>query len=533
MVQEKFNQEAFSNNIRKQLNNILTSDSFKESSSLREFLKYVVEETLDGNADHLKQFTIAMNAFNRGSEFDPQKDPIVRIQAGRLRQQLSAYYQNEGVEDDLLIEIPKGSYIPEFSHVERLSSQNDNKLPSKNPEILIYPFKSLSRSEDSQFLAEGFTEELIVNLSYFTSVTVIRASPTKNDENDSGCESSKDKNTLRFCLKGTIRFTGSKIKVVVTLYNAINSQIVWSTDFLEPYELDNVIEIQELVAHKVTTTVADVYGGVIVKKIYAETQKMAYTDIERFDVILILYSYLRNPTSIEYNKILDLFYSTVKKHPDFGPGWSALADILINNYLLGYTPNCPELLDEALSCSRKGVEFNPNNQLVRAVHGYCCLVNGQLEECLNQMQYAKSLNPRSAFFIGVIGFVSSLAGNWKQGMVDIETSYKLNPDYPKWYHISTTLYYLKERKFELALKESIKLDIPLILWDPVLKSVCYAYNDKTDEAKLQLDKLNEIQPDFFNKPIFYLKMLIKFDDILESVLLGLKRAGLEQMILQK
>ena len=508
--------------VRTQLAKILNSETFKESSYLKRFLEYVVNETLKGNGHHIKQYTIAINAFDRDRTFDPLLDPIVRIQAGRLRQLLAAYYQTEGENDTVLIEIPVGTYIPEFSEVDRLPVKEVNQEAAKFPEIYVFPFKSLSSSKDYQFIAEGFTEELITNLSFFTNMTTIRATA---DIEEKGFAASADLNIPTFSLKGSIRFAHSKIKVVVTLYSAANNHIIWSMEFLEPYELENVVELQELVARKVATSVADDFGGAIVKKIYAETQKMAYVDIERFNIILILYVYLRNPSHIEYNKIVDLFYTAVRKFPDFGPGWAGLSLILFNNYILGYTPNRPELLEEASRYALKGKECNPNNQLCRATYGYSFLINNKLENCLMQEQYAKSLNPRSAYYLGVIGFISSLAGDWEQGLQDISTSLKLNPDGPRWYHIPTTLFYLKEKDFKMALEEALKVDLPLILWDYVLKAVAYAYTGNLPEAQLQLKRLAEVLPDFFDKPTFYLKMYIKFDDILETVLAGLAKAG--------
>jgi tetratricopeptide (TPR) repeat protein len=244
-----------------------------------------------------------------------------------------------------------------------------------------------------------------------------------------------------------------------------------------------------------------------------------------------LYQFERNPNAIEHDKVLSVFQEAINKYPDFGPGWAALANLTLNNYVLGYSNEGAQLLSKGLIYARKAVEKNPNHQLVRTMYGYSCLIDNKLEDCINQLEYARSLNPKSAFFIGSIGFISCLAGNWKQGMENLTTSFQLNPDYPSWYHISTTLYYLKEKDFKKALVESLKIDLPLIFWDNVLKSVCYVYNDNPTKAEMYLIQINEFMPDFFNKPIYYLKKLIKFDDILETVVEGLVKAGFEEEIL--
>ena len=80
-----------------------------------EALQYVVEETLAGRANRIKAYSIATIAFGRDPSFDPQSDPIVRIEAGHVRRALERYYQSEGHDDPIRITIPTGGYVPTFS----------------------------------------------------------------------------------------------------------------------------------------------------------------------------------------------------------------------------------------------------------------------------------------------------------------------------------------------------------------------------------------------------------------------------------
>jgi len=522
------------NRIRSQLQRILESETFRESEKLKDFLQFVVEQTIIGKGDQLKQYTIAISAFNRGVDFDSQKDPIVRIQAGRLRLHLDRYYRVEGKNDELLIEIPKGSYIPEFSSMEKVSSKHiyHNKSLSSVPSISVFPFKNLSGIESNQYIADGFSEELIMTLSLFKHIKIIRTSKKLTNyyenKNNNG-ELSK----ARFILDGSIRFKGSKIKIIVTLTDASNDEVVWSSDFFDTYELEKIIDIQETVAQNVAATIADVYGGIVIKKLYSETRKTTYKNIERYDAILNFYHYLRNPSAYEYNKIVFLLNEIVRKYPDFGAGYAALADIIVNNYALGYLTDEQGLLEQGLAYAKKGVYYDPENQMTRTYLGYAYLINNQLEDSIQQTNYAKSLNSNSAYYIGALGWVSALAGEWEQGMADIELSYQLNPDYPKWYHLATTLYYLKDQKFEKALEEAIKFDLPELLWDPLLKAVTYAHLGKLGEAKKSLSSLLELIPDFQKKPSFYLGMYIKFEDIFQLVIEGLEKAGLSIKLSQE
>ncbi len=94
---------------------VLASRSLRGSARGRRFLQFIVQETLAGRANRIKAYTIAMDVFDRDASFDPLLDPVVRIQAGRLRRSLEHYYLTEGAADPLRIAIPKGGYVPRFS----------------------------------------------------------------------------------------------------------------------------------------------------------------------------------------------------------------------------------------------------------------------------------------------------------------------------------------------------------------------------------------------------------------------------------
>jgi hypothetical protein len=102
--------------IRAALGRVVTSLCFRRSPRLASFLRFVVETTLDGHADRIKGYSIAIGALGRSDTFDPQTNPIVRVEAGRLRQALNRYYAGPGRNDQLVIALPLGSYIPTFDH---------------------------------------------------------------------------------------------------------------------------------------------------------------------------------------------------------------------------------------------------------------------------------------------------------------------------------------------------------------------------------------------------------------------------------
>jgi hypothetical protein len=99
------------------LEKVLKSSTFSRSDSSRQLLKFIVEKSLSGSQDNLKEYTIATEALRRPSDFDPKADSIVRIQVQRLRKRLEEYYSEEGASDPVKIVIPSGHYLPEFRDV--------------------------------------------------------------------------------------------------------------------------------------------------------------------------------------------------------------------------------------------------------------------------------------------------------------------------------------------------------------------------------------------------------------------------------
>jgi hypothetical protein len=98
-----------------QLEKVLQSRTLQNSESLKAFLRFVVEKTLDDEDVLLKEYTIATEVFGRSDDYDPRIDSVVRVQAGRLRTKLHEYYTTEGKGDRIVIDLPKGHYHPVFS----------------------------------------------------------------------------------------------------------------------------------------------------------------------------------------------------------------------------------------------------------------------------------------------------------------------------------------------------------------------------------------------------------------------------------
>lgn len=231
--------------VRIQLRRILQSDSFDASERNRTFLTFVVEETLAGRSQYIKGYTVACRVFRRESDFDPQLDPVVRIEASRLRRSLELYYLTAGKADSVHIELPKGGYVPRFtifeerdiSNLPNRSRQTSQRTPTANacsragyvPSIVVCPFETLSPDPDIDLIAKGIEEELITRLTLgrkFDVVSIdIRAKLAPF------CDSPKIDRSLTFAVSGSVRRASTRLRVHVRLADLEHAIFFWAESF--------------------------------------------------------------------------------------------------------------------------------------------------------------------------------------------------------------------------------------------------------------------------------------------------------------
>lgn len=100
--------------MKAEVDRILHSDTLRNADALRRLLAYLAEKSEAGEADHLKEYTVGVDAFGKPPEYDPRQDSIVRLQVGRLRQKIAEYYRTEGKDDPVIIDLPKGHFRLEW-----------------------------------------------------------------------------------------------------------------------------------------------------------------------------------------------------------------------------------------------------------------------------------------------------------------------------------------------------------------------------------------------------------------------------------
>jgi len=136
-----------------ELEKILRSKWLRESSQLSALLTYVVEETLAGRGGGLKEYSLGLEVFHRPNDYDPRNDAIVRVQASLLRKRLASYYEHEGQDARLRIEIPRGAYVVEFRELE---SSSPGAVEVVAPKPKVWPYFVVGLLVGAIVVAAGF-----------------------------------------------------------------------------------------------------------------------------------------------------------------------------------------------------------------------------------------------------------------------------------------------------------------------------------------------------------------------------------------
>lgn len=158
---------------------VLQSGVFDKAPRLGRFFRYIIDRHFDGQADQIKEYSIAVEALGRGADFDPKKDSIVRVEAHRLRKRLEEFYRGPGADHALRIAIPNGQYRPQFlskSHANGLAPLIPEHPPSvESPvlELLDLPELRLPADSGKPDRRLGWWSFLVSSLLIICGVVVI------------------------------------------------------------------------------------------------------------------------------------------------------------------------------------------------------------------------------------------------------------------------------------------------------------------------------------------------------------------------
>jgi TolB-like protein len=216
--------------VYEQLEKVMNSSALCQAGRLRDFLKYVVSALLEENAEPIKEYRIGVEVFGRKPSFDPRLDPIVRVEASRLRARMKQYLETEGQNDWLVIQVPKGGYMPtvEISSAHRKCPSIIEPLASDAMstcadyvDLALLPFLNLGAVPSTQLVCDSLTEELIdmlADVERFRVSPRVSVSQFKYQPDDA--RNIGKRLGVNFLLEGSVRHSEDLLHVKLRLIHA-------------------------------------------------------------------------------------------------------------------------------------------------------------------------------------------------------------------------------------------------------------------------------------------------------------------------
>jgi len=510
--------------IQQQLQRILASPEFQATDRQREFLQFVVTETIAGRVNEIKGYTVATQVFGRKENFDQATDPIVSIQANKLRRALERYYLVAGKQDPVRIDIPKGTYVPTFCEQtgvesDRTSSSSKGseiRFEGSWPSVLVRTFKNLTGDPD--YLTVGLATELAMELTRYQDVRVLMYDPEGHGKRASDT-------VARFVIDGSVRKDRAGIKVAVNLVDTKTNTQVWGDMHQSGLEAAQLIAFQEDVARVIAVKIAG-EDGIISKNLSIESKNIPPSDLKTYEAILRYYEFNMVFSGDTFLRALEALKVASVNEPECGLVWAMLGRLYSVNYSLELM-NLVTPLEDAIGFAEKGVYLNPDNQRARVILAFARLFSNEIPAGLAEVERALTLNSNSLLFMDNIGYLFTLFGDWERGPALIRKAIKLNPYYNISVHYVLWVDWVRQEKYQQAYLETLNFRKPMLFWDPLIKAATFGLLGRLKEGKQAVDNLLKLKPDFPSRGRILIKHYIKFEDIVERTIDGLSKVGLK------
>ncbi len=565
--------------VRAQLTRILSSPDFQASERRKAFLSFIVDETLAGRSDRLKGYSIGLAVFGRDESFDPQNDPVVRLEARRLRRDLERYYLTAGRDDPIVIEVPKGAYLPHFAQrpadtappspawqrhlaarphtavgaaaalaivglalpawyltdaavaAKRSADMHGDPaiaLP-RGASVAVIPFRNLSGDVGQDYFVDGMYEQIVTDLTRFKNIYVLSPGLTRKYRNQA-VDHRDLKNNLGvdYFLAGGVRRVEGRVRITVRLVETKRGRVVWAEEFNREPAPDKILEMQEEISRQVATSVGSGYG-VIARSDLASARGKPPTSQDGYDCVLHYYHYDVSGVPEQHAAMRDCLEEAVQIDPGYSEAWALLSTIYADEHRFGFNPR-PELYvakEKALEAAKRAVAVNTNSATARIMLADAYFNVQDLDSFRREGERSLALNPNNPYLVSNYGLRLSFIGEWDRGLALMRRAIAMNPDHPGWYRFPFVLYHYERKEYAKALSEVRRINMPDFYWTHLTAAMTLGQLGRDREAKSSLDDLLRLKPEFGQQVHATLRIWNMPQPLIEHVEEGLRKAGLE------
>jgi TolB-like protein len=445
--------ESEKDQVRASLAMMLASPLFAGSPRQQRFLEYLVTNTLAGDADRLKGYTIAVEVFDRKEDFDPSLDAIVRVEATRLRNKLREYYDTLGKSDSVRIDFPKGGYVLEISlqarnvSVATTSSAQANtpRLIEDRPSLAVLPFANIGVDNAKEYFADGVVDSLISMFSRLSGLFVISRQSSFSYKHTA--KTSKDIATelgVRYLLEGSVQHAGNQVRVTAQLVDALNGGQVWSERY--DRELKDIFALQDGLTQSIVSVLQIKLDGAEAAFFGVQATK----NIEAHDILLLAIATHRNYTQKTTYEAIALYNKALALDPNYAAAHAWLARSLALTWSQKWNSDAA-VLELALSHAERAVELDPQSSYAISMVGWAQLWRKNRDESIAQCRRAVVLDPNNAEAHLFLSLALSSAGLGEEALYYVEKAKRFSPVADAFYMFAQAQSYFAQKNYAKAI----------------------------------------------------------------------------------
>jgi len=451
--------------IEKQLQQLLSSKTFRNSHLLSSFLQFVVEKGLAGESNEIKEYTIAIQVLKRPVDFNPQVDAVVRIHAGRLRQLLSRYYEGEGISDTTLIEIPKGSYVPVFktriseekgplpavASSRSIAGSRVDKPASRKATVGVFPFQDLNPDHSNNDFNYTLGEQLSIDLARFQHLSVMSYLSMRNAALDKYVIGDLHKlYDVDYVLSGSTRFTEDSIRINVQFLCAETGTLVWTQTYMQRYDPSQLYIFMDEIIEQVVNRIGDV-DGLIVKNVV--NGPLSYKK-DVFGVYYAVYQSFAFKSRYDigsYQQARAALTEAINNDSENELTLAMEGILLIDNHILGFEKDKNDL-EKSLQFVERALWINRDCQYAYVALAWHYFLSGKKSECIETIERCLDANDKFLNIAGNMGFLLICLGKYQQGFRLLLRSMHLSLVAAWYVGAGLALYYYRNHDYTESLK---------------------------------------------------------------------------------